>query len=294
MGNNNLKNTENILVKVDQNNVILIDPNSVVEGGNVAMRSVAQEKLVMYVNLEADLIPRSILSVSGNQQATGNLLSIAEGNLNMLRNANGGDLDTSWTNSFIETNQTVTDKNGKQTTLTNNISDTSAQSFGIESVNISVKGANFIPQVNINFVDVRGKTLFESPENSPYKAFFHLPWPIFYLTVKGFYGKAIRYRLHLTKFTSKYNGSNGNFDISTTFVGSTYAFLNDIPLTGILNAPYMYAIEQDKEAKYNPNTQQYTKTVSKSSKGYTLLKSVYSDYVSRGLLPKSFLNNPKT
>ena len=183
MGNNNLKNTENILVKVDQNNVILIDPNSVVEGGNVAMRSVAQEKLVMYVNLEADLIPRSILSVSGNQQATGNLLSIAEGNLNMLRNANGGDLDTSWTNSFIETNQTVTDKNGKQTTLTNNISDTSAQSFGIESVNISVKGANFIPQVNINFVDVRGKTLFESPENSPYKAFFHLPWPIFYLTV---------------------------------------------------------------------------------------------------------------
>ena len=89
MGNNNLKNTENILVKVDQNNVILIDPNSVVEGGNVAMRSVAQEKLVMYVNLEADLIPRSILSVSGNQQATGNLLSIAEGNLNMLRNANG-------------------------------------------------------------------------------------------------------------------------------------------------------------------------------------------------------------
>jgi hypothetical protein len=294
MGNNNLKNTENILVKVDQNNVILIDPNSVVDGGNVAMRNVAQEKLVMYVNLEADLIPRSILSVSGNQQATGNLLSIAEGNLNMLRNANGGDLDTSWTNSFVDSNQTVTDKNGKQTTLVNNISDTSAQSFGIESVNINVKGANFIPQVNINFVDVRGKTLFESPENSPYKAFFHLPWPIFYLTVKGYYGKAIRYRLHLTKFTSKYNGSNGNFDISTTFVGSTYAFLNDIPLTGILNAPYMYAIEQDKEAKYNPNTQQYTKTVSKSSKGYTLLKSVYSEYVSRGLLPKSFLNNPKT
>ena len=228
MGYNNLKNTENILVKVDQNNVILIDPNSVVEGGNVAMRNVAQEKLVMYVNLEADLIPRSILSVSGNQQATGNLLSIAEGNLNMLRNANGGDLDTSWTNSFVDSNQTVTDKNGKQTTLVNNISDTSAQSFGIESVNINVKGANFIPQVNINFVDVRGKTLFESPENSPYKAFFHLPWPIFYLTVKGYYGKAIKYRLHLVKFTSKFNESSGNFEVNTSFVGSTYAYLSDI------------------------------------------------------------------
>jgi hypothetical protein len=293
MANSKLNSNENILVKVDQNNVILVDPNSVIEGGNVAMRNVQAENLVMYVNLEADLIPRSILSVSGNQQTTGNLLSIAKGTFNVLRNANGGDLDTSWTDSFVGQDTVIT-KDGQKTTIAANTADTSAQSFGIESININVKGASFIPQVNINFVDVRGKTLFESPENSPYKAFFHLPWPIFYLTVKGYFGKAIRYRLHLTKFTSKYNGSNGNFDISTTFVGSTYAFLNDIPLTGILNAPYMYAIEQDKEAQYNPNTQQYTKTVSKSSKGYTLLKSVYSDYVSRGLLPKSFLNNPKT
>ena len=293
MANNKLNSTENILVKVDQNNVILVDPNSVIENGNVEMRNVQSENLVMYVNLEADLVPRSILSVSGNQQTTGNLLSIAKGTFNILRNANGGDLDTSWTDTFVGQDTVIT-KDGKKTTIAANTSDTSGQSFGIESIIINVKGANFIPQVNINFVDVRGKTLFESPENSPYRAFFHLPWPIFYLTVKGYFGKAIRYRLHLTKFTSKYNGNNGNFDVSTTFVGSTYAFLNDIPLTGILNAPYMYAIEQDKEAQYNPNTQQYTKTVSKSSKGYTLLKSVYSDYVSRGLLPKSFLQNPKT
>ena len=286
MANSRLNKTEDILVKVDQNNVILIDPNSVVEGGNVAMRNVEAENLVMYVNLEADLVPRTILAVSGNQQTSGKLLSVAKGTFNILRNANGGDLDTSWTNSF----------DGKDTVLgTLQVpSDNTGQSFGIESININVKGANFIPQVNINFIDVRGKTLFESPENSPYKAFFHLPYPIFYLTVKGYFGKAIRYRLHLTKFTSKYNGSTGNFDIATTFVGSTYAFLNDIPLTGILNAPYMYAIEQDTEAKYNSNTQQYTKTVSKSSRGYTLLKSVYSDYVSRGLLPKSFVENPKT
>ena len=294
MANNNLNNTENILVKVDQNNVILIDPNSVVDGTNVAMRNVPSENLVMYANLEADLIPRTVLAVSGNNSGQGNLQSVAKGTLNMLRNANGGDLDTSWTNSFSETNQTVTDDKGKQTVLTNNTSDTSAQTFGIESIIINVKGSNFIPQVNINFIDVRGKTLFDSPPNSPYRAFFHLPWPIFYLTVKGYYGKAIRYRLHLTKFNSKYNGSNGNFEISTTFVGSTYAFLNDIPLTGILNAPYMYAIESDTNKNYNPNTGQYDKIVSKSSKGYMLLKSVYSDYVSKGLLPKSFLNNPKT
>ena len=295
MANNNLNKTENILVKVDQNNVILIDPNSVVDGTNVAMRNVPSENLVMYANLEADLIPRTVLAVSGNNSGQGNLQSVAKGTFNMLRNANGGDLDNSWTNSFSETNQTVTDDKGKQTILTNNTSDTSAQTFGIESIIINVKGSNFIPQVNINFVDVRGKTLFDSPPNSPYRAFFHLPWPIFYLTVKGYYGKAIRYRLHLTKFNSKYNGSNGNFEISTTFVGSTYAFLNDIPLTGILNAPYMFAIESDSEKpKFNTGTGQYDKKISKSSKGYMLLKSVYSDYVSKGLLPKSFLNNPKT
>ena len=133
MANNNLNKTENILVKVDQNNVILIDPNSVVDGTNVAMRNVPSENLVMYANLEADLIPRTVLAVSGNNSGQGNLQSVAKGTFNMLRNANGGDLDNSWTNSFSETNQTVTDDKGKQTILTNNTSDTSAQTFGIES-----------------------------------------------------------------------------------------------------------------------------------------------------------------
>ena len=295
MANNNLNSGENILVKVDQNNVILIDPNSVSNGPNVEMRNVKQENLVMYVNLEADLVPRTTLAASGDQSAQTTLLSIAKGNLSFLRAQDGQDLNTGWTDSFFnstEKTQTVTDKNGKKTNVGTGEffqADSSGQSFGIESININVKGSNFIPQVNINFVDVRGKTLFESPNNTPYKAFFHLPWPIFYLTVKGYYGKAIRYRLHLTKFTSKYNGSNGNFDISTTFVGSTYAFLNDIPLEGILNAPYMYMIENDgKNSTFNTNTGTYQKKISKSSRGYTLLRTIYSEYKQKGLLPKNF------
>lgn len=295
MANNNLNGSENILVKVDQNNVILIDPNSVSNGPNVEMRNVKQENLVMYVNLEADLVPRSTLASSGNQTAGTTLLSIAKGNLSFLRAQDGQDLNTNWTDTFFnstEKTQSVIDKNGKKTSVGTDeffMADSSGQAFGIESISINVKGSNFIPQVNINFVDVRGKTLFESPNNTPYKAFFHLPWPIFYLTVKGYYGKAIRYRLHLTKFTSKYNGTNGNFDISTTFVGSTYAFLNDIPLEGILNAPYMYMIENDsKESTFNTNSGTFQKKVSKSSRGYTLLKSIYSEYKQKGLLPKNF------
>ena len=61
MANNKLNSGENILVKVDQNNLIYIDPNSVVNNGVVEERGVKQENLVMYVNLEADLIPRTTL-----------------------------------------------------------------------------------------------------------------------------------------------------------------------------------------------------------------------------------------
>jgi hypothetical protein len=64
----------------------------------------------------------------------------------------------------------------------------------------------------------------------------------------------------MTKFTSKFS-ENGNFEIATTFVGSTYAFLSDIPLTGILNAPYMFLSEKDKKGKFNPKTNRIEKTI---------------------------------
>ena len=286
MANNKLNNNENILIKVDQNNLIYVDPNSVVVNGEVQARNVKQENLVMYVNLEADLIPRTVLT-SDDKQTT--MTSVAKGTFNLLK-PQSGEYDSSWTESYVGKDS----KFFNGTFINSQKYDESAQAFGIESITINIKGGNFIPQININFVDVRGKTLFESPENSPYKAFFHLPWPIFYLTVKGFYGKAIRYRLHMTKFSSRFNESNGNFEINTTFVGSTYAFLNEIPLMGILNAPYMYLTENDKPTKYNPKTGTYQKSVSKTSRGFVLLKSIYEEYVQLGYLPKVFLEKPKT
>jgi len=286
MANNNLNGSENILVKVDENNLIYIDPNSIVNGNTVEPRGVSPENYVMYVNLEADLVPRSILTATGDQKLSGTLLSIAKGTLNFLKNQKGQDYDTSWTESFVP--QESKDQNGNTILNADQFHDASGQSFGIDSINISIKGANFIPQITINFIDVRGKTLFESPKDSPYKAFFHLPWPIYYLTIKGYYGKAIRYRLHMTKFTSRYNETNGNFDITTTFVGSTYAYMNDIPLSGMLNAPYMYYIESDSKLNFNPQTGTYEKKIKKSSKGYSILKTVYDEYKTKGLIPKDF------
>ena len=284
MVKNNITNTEDIYVKVDQNNLIYIDPNSAVDAdGNVVPRNQPTEKLVMYVNLEADIVSRSILS-SDNE--TNTLTSLAEGTLNFLKNADGQDYDTTWTDTYLSSEEKK-DKNNNPTGEFFQ-SDKTGQSFGIDSITIEIKGVNAVPQITINFVDVRGKTLFESPENSPYKAFFHIPWPIFYLTVKGYYGKAIKYRLHLVKFTSKFNESNGNFEISTSFVGSTYAWLSDIPLQGVLNAPYLFPNESTKVTNTNTKTGLQKEEVKKSTRGYEILKTVYSEYKLKGLIPEDF------
>lgn len=291
--NRDLTDSENIHVKVDQNNLIYIDPNSVVdELGQVQPRGIKQENLVMYVNLEADLVPRTTLLSDNDKGNT--LTQIAQGNLNFLRNQAGdGNFDTSWTDSFVGVDKKDVNGNNPESTEKYNggeliSSDPSAQTFGIDSINITVKGANFVPQVTINFVDVRGKTLFEATNNSPYNAFFHLPWPIFYLTVKGYYGKAIRYRLHMVKFSSKFNDQNGNFEISTTFVGSTYAYLNDILMSSVINAPYMYLVQNSETREFDEKRGVYIKRATQSSKGYSILKSIYAQYEQKGLVPKGF------
>lgn len=273
----NITSSEDILVKIDQNNLIYIDPNSVLSDGKVLQRQVEPENLVMYVNLEADLIPRTTLISS---QGENTLISIADGMLSFVQKKDGGDFDTKWTDSFFE----YTEK--KDGEFYQN--DKTGQSFGITQIKIDIKGMNFVPRIDINFTDVRGKTLFESPENSPYKAFFHLPWPIFYLTVKGYYGKPIKYRLHMVSFNSKLNSSNGNFDINTTFVGSTFAYLVDIPLEGILNAPYMFSVPYAEKGKYNDLTKTYDVVLKKTSRGYVVLKSIIQEYKQKGLLPSDF------
>jgi len=277
----------------DDFNIVLIDPNTVVDSnGEKKSRTIRQENLVMYANLEAITVPRTKLAI-GQDVETG--VSIAKGNLNFLKNQSGdGNFDTNWTEAFVgnpELNKAndfkiKDDASSKLFKDDYFSSDKTGQSFGIDSITISVKGANFVPQVNITFIDIRGKVLFESPENSPYNAFFHIPWPIFYLTVKGYYGKAIRYRLHLIKFSTRFNDSTGNFEITTTFVGSNYAYLNDIPLSAIINSPYMFLTEKVENKKFNEETGRYQKTISRGSRGFAILNSIFSQYKQKGLVPK--------
>lgn len=266
-----------IHVKIDHNNLIYVDPNSVISNNTVIPRTIEQENLVMYVNLEADMIPRSFLYANTtNSNDKSKTTHIAGGKLNFLRKQSGQDFSTEWTEVFTPS---------VESTSSGDL-DITGQSFGIQNINIVVKGANFIPQVVINFVDVRGKVLFDSPKNSPYAAFFNLPWPIFYLTIKGYFGKAIKYRLHMVKFTNKFNGSTGNFETTATFVGSTYAYMSDIPLSAVLNSPYMFLREKEVVTKTNGKDNTVTTVISKETKGYQMLKSVYDEMKAKKLIDR--------
>ena len=73
------------------------------------------------------------------------------------------------------------------------------ESIGIESINIKYNSWYF-PEINIKFVDVRGNSVFNPMEmtndinrseakGSFFNCLFQFPYPIFKLTVKGYYGK---------------------------------------------------------------------------------------------------------
>jgi len=56
---------------------------------------------------------------------------------------------------------------------------TQYESFGISSIKV-VTNSSYIPQVNIQFVDIRGLSFFNQ-ESSPYRILFDFPPPIFEL-----------------------------------------------------------------------------------------------------------------
>ena len=111
------------------------------------------------------------------------------------------------------------------------------EGFGIKSIDITYN-ASLAPQVNITFIDLRGASLFDVIDSdnreSPYSIFFKLPYPVFELTVKGYYGQPVTYCLHMLDWNSQFNGSDGNFEITAKFVGFQSAFLTDIKLQHVL------------------------------------------------------------
>ena len=154
---------------------------------------------------------------------------------------------------------------GKQGYLTTNYTDVSASNvgrgnkecLGISSINITYDSW-FFPTVTINFVDVRGASLMMPQEyayrtelsngtkeitqlsgGSFFKALFSFPYPVFKLTVKGFYGMAATYNLAVKDFKASFNSNTGNFECVAQFIGYMFGVYTDIPMTYLAVAPYI-------------------------------------------------------
>jgi hypothetical protein len=56
----------------------------------------------------------------------------------------------------------------------------------------------------------------------------------------------------------------------------------------MLSAPYMYMVEHSDNYKENTKTGYVEKKISKTTKGYSILKSVYDSYKQKKLIPQDF------
>ena len=194
-------------------------------------RPIDNEDLSISVELTANRKTRTIISVTeGNSEANITGTDKNTLNVNFIKGSKTGGVQSLTTN-YTELNTTLGDE------FSNDL-----EGLGITNINIDFDTA-YTPEITIDFVDVRGGTLFGKGNKSDYAVFFDLPYPLFNLTVKGYYGKAVSYCLHLTKWDGKFNSKTGNFEIQAKFIGFTYALLTDTLLG------YMRAITETKIGK---------------------------------------------
>lgn len=119
--------------------------------------------------------------------------------------------------------------------------------LGIKSINIDYKSWRY-PQITIVFTDIRGASLIgkeeayidgNSQEPSFFNELFRFPYPLFRMTVKGYYGNAVTYDLSLHNTMVSFNSQTGNFDVTASFIGYSYGAYSDMPMTYLAAAPYM-------------------------------------------------------
>ena len=298
-----IPNSKKIFVETDYDNVILVNPNEVYADDNksAAPRLVDHEDLVYYANLETFIIPRTKLAIGESFDSPVYNTTIAtvfggddDLKINFLKPKGGKTkFDTSWSDQITgrntrqgeglnqKTEQVVSvDGNPKFKNSVSNYEDT--QLLGIKSIRVNIKGTG-VPEVNIEMVDIQGRSLFEQGENSLYSAFFNFPYPLFYLTLKGYYGKAIRYRLSLMSFNAKFDAETGNYIISLKLIGKFTALLFDTPLQYAQTAPKMY---NSQITETDPKTGAVRQL--NTYKGRQKLHEVYQIYKRKGLIDKDF------
>ena len=289
---------ENVLVEFDYQNIFLIDPNKTIDAdGNVKERLVNHEELVMYANLECNVLPRTKLSVGIGNDSKISTISIAK--INFLSPDGKKFLDNGYTNdvTFVSDKKGATSTQSTPDTLSQTTStkyavrndDTASSLLGITSISIK-NDSSFQSTVSIELEDIRGRALFELGDNSPYASFFNLPYPLFYLTVKGYYGKAVKLALMLQNFSARFNTGTGNFNVSLKFFTYKYSMISDISMGALAAVPHMYKSSYKQVSTTNSSPTSTTGTVNDVvlERGRQKITEMYGEYKSKGLLPDDF------
>lgn len=198
--------------------VKIIDPNNFdykynkgIFDANDLNMSVPNEDLSIIVELKTNSKSRTILNTNDSKN------SIIDVQGQTIRFIDGTSGKTTGYQNYLTTQYTEL---GTQL-------DELDESLGITNIDIDFN-SSYAPIVNINFVDVKGGALFQSGGQSKYNVLFRLPYPLFELKVKGFYGLPVTYCLHMVKSNIRFNSQTGNFEIAAQFVGYTYAMLSDM------------------------------------------------------------------
>lgn len=300
-------NSENILVEFDYQNISVIDPNKVIDqDGKIKERLIKHEDLVFYANLECSVTPRTKLALGVPQDQA--IQTVSVGKINFLNPGFKKFLDTNWSDELtgkgtlqgkgvnqpkinITKNPDVSDDYYISQTLMSDGQPGAVDNglLGITQINISY-GLDFLAEINITMEDVKGRALFEAGNNSPYAAFFNLPYPLFYLTIKGYLGKAVRLPLMMQTFNASFDPSTHNFRIQCKFYTYKYTIMGDITWGQMMSVPQMYRIKIDSTNTTSTNNQSSKDktTVKYSSGGYQKMKELYSEYKSKGLIDDNF------
>ena len=212
--------------KTDQKinpHVDLVDPNIFSKNNTqLNLQMPKYEDMHIFVELTSYLRDRTVLNTTGIMTKIDDSgISFNDDNkrYNLLGSNSANQFTTNWYDGSTKSNGT------------------NLEGFGIDSIKITTN-TSFIPQVEIKFVDYRGRTFFNN-DQSPYRMLFNFPPPIFKLTVKGYYGKALTYLLHLVKYTTEFKSDNGFFYIDASFVALTFAPLSDIPFRYVIQFQYL-------------------------------------------------------
>ena len=186
------------------------------------------EDLTISVDLEVTQKTRSVIIVN-NTTGTGQVSNNGQGKVKVINFFDG----TKYSSPNSTSTRAVTTHYTDIQNLNGSIDD-DYEALNIESINIEFN-SSYAPMIKIKFVDIRGAAMFSNNGSGNYKFFFELPYPMFKLTIKGYYGKSVQYCLHLIRFNANFNSQTGNFEIDCDFIGFTYALLTDM-LMGLVRA----------------------------------------------------------